>query len=104
MITMNAAQPNIINFSKIKNQHIMPANDACTPLLELKNVCKFYGEGKDRTSILKNINLDIRAGEFVAIVGFSGSGKTTLISLIAGLIQADSGLLLKQGQAITEPG
>ena len=101
---MPAAQTNIIELSKIKKNLIMPANDAYTPLLELKNVCKSYGEGKDRASILKNINLDIRAGEFVAIVGFSGSGKTTLISMIAGLIQADSGELLKQGQAITEPG
>ena len=101
---MNAAQTKIIELSKVKKNLIMPANDADTPLLELKNVCKSYGEGKDRTTILKNINLDIRVGEFVAIVGFSGSGKTTLISMIAGLIQADSGELLKQGQAITEPG
>ncbi len=101
---MHAAQTNIIELSKIKKNRIMPANDAYTPLLELKNVCKSYGDGKDRTSILKNINLDIRAGEFVAIVGFSGSGKTTLISMIAGLTQADSGELLKEGQAITVPG
>ncbi|MGZ4998928.1 MAG: ABC transporter ATP-binding protein [Methylomonas sp.] len=81
-----------------------PANDASTPLVELKNVSKFYGEGNTRTSILKDINLDIRAGEFIAIVGFSGSGKTTLVSMIAGLIQADSGQLLKQGLPISEPG
>lgn len=74
------------------------------PLLQLQNVCKSYGEGKDRNSILKNINLDIQAGEFIAIVGFSGSGKTTLISAIAGLIGVDSGALLKQGQPITGPG
>ncbi|TAK60122.1 ABC transporter ATP-binding protein [Methylobacter sp.] len=77
-----------------------PSNDAHQPLLELKSVCKSYGA----TSILNNINLSIKEGEFIAIVGFSGSGKTTLISAIAGLIQADSGELLKQGQPITEPG
>ncbi|NOV29521.1 ATP-binding cassette domain-containing protein [Methylomonas sp. LW13] len=82
----------------------VPANDAYKPLVELKNVCKSYGEGKDKTSILRDINLDIREGEFIAIVGFSGSGKTTLVSMIAGLIHADSGELLKQGQPITEPG
>ena len=43
-------------------------------------------------------------GEFVAIVGFSGSGKTTLVSLLAGLLQADSGEVLKDGQPITRPG
>ncbi|MFA5983377.1 MAG: nitrate ABC transporter ATP-binding protein [Methylococcaceae bacterium] len=75
-----------------------------TPLVQLKDVCKSYGEGHDKVSILKNINLDIKAGEFIAIVGFSGSGKTTLISLLAGLIQANSGNINKQGKPITEPG
>jgi nitrate/nitrite transport system ATP-binding protein len=74
------------------------------PLLELKNVCKSYGQGAARASILDNINLKIKAGEFIAVVGFSGSGKTTLISTIAGLIQADSGDVLKQNKAINSPG
>ena len=78
----------------------MPSNDATLPLVELKDVCKSYGG----TSILKNINLTVKEGEFIAIVGFSGSGKTTLISTIAGLIQADSGEVLKQGLPITGPG
>ena len=81
-----------------------PSNDAYQPLVELKNVCKAYGEGKDKTSILNNINLSVKEGEFIAIVGFSGSGKTTLISTLAGLIQADSGEVLKQGKPITGPG
>ncbi len=74
------------------------------PYLELKNICKSYGEGQHTSSILKDINLSIKEGEFIAIVGFSGSGKTTLISTIAGLISADSGDALIKGQAITGPG
>lgn len=103
---MSAAQAKIIELSMHKQSAMssVPANDAYKPLVELKNVCKSYGEGKDKTSILRDINLDIREGEFIAIVGFSGSGKTTLVSMIAGLIHADSGELLKQGQPITEPG
>lgn len=101
---MTAAEAKIFELFKYKPSAIMPANDAYKPLLELKNVSKSYGVGKDRVSILKDINLDIREGEFIAIVGFSGSGKSTLISMIAGLIQADSGEVLKQGLAITEPG
>ena len=91
-----------INTMRTQNQNnpLEPSNDPFQPLLELKSVCKSYGEN----SILNNINLSIKAGEFVAIVGFSGSGKTTLISTIAGLIQADSGEVLKQGMPITEPG
>lgn len=73
------------------------------PILSLQNVCKSYGEGNHAIPVLKNINLDITEGEFIAIVGFSGSGKTTLVSLIAGLLQADSGAILKSGKAITEP-
>lgn len=74
------------------------------PVLELKNVCKSYGLGDTKTNVLDNINLRIKPGEFIAIVGFSGSGKTTLISTIAGLIQADGGEVLKQGKAINSPG
>lgn len=68
--------------------------------LELKNVCKSYGEGKDKTEVLSNINLKIEEGEFVAIVGFTGSGKTTLVNLIAGLIEPDSGEILFKGKPI----
>ena len=82
----------------------LPSNDPCLTLVELRNVCKTYGEGNNKTSILKNINLSVKEGEFIAIVGFSGSGKTTLISTLAGLIQADSGEVLKQGLPITAPG
>jgi len=72
--------------------------------LELKNVSKWYGEGSNKTEVLKNINLKIEEGEFIAIVGFTGSGKTTLISLIAGLISPDEGEVLLNGQKITGPG
>ncbi len=75
-----------------------------TAALELNNVCKGYGSGANRSEILKHLNLRVEPGEFVAIVGFSGSGKTTLVSLLAGLIGADSGEVLKNGQAITGPG
>ena len=69
--------------------------------LALKNLSKSYGSGSNRTSVLKDINLEITEGEFVAIVGFSGSGKTTLISSIAGLIKPDSGEVIKKGKPIS---
>lgn len=72
--------------------------------LELRGVGKSYGTGSQTTPVLKDINLQIKKGEFVAIVGFSGSGKTTLISLIAGLIKPDEGEVLLNGKAITGPG
>lgn len=72
--------------------------------LSINNLSKSYGTGSGKTSVLKDINLEIKEGEFVAIVGFSGSGKTTLISSIAGLIKPDSGEVIKGGKTITEPG
>jgi len=80
------------------------APQAATPFLELKNLSKSYGSEGHKTSVLKDINLTISEGEFVAIVGFSGSGKTTLISLIAGLIAPDAGAVLLHGKPVTEPG
>lgn len=73
-------------------------------LLKLENVNKDYGSGNSRSVVLRNINLGVERGEFVAIVGYSGAGKTTLVSLIAGLIQADSGSIEFDGQPVREPG
>ena len=103
---MTGAAAKIIDLAVHKQESaVLKLADTRQPdLLILTNVCKSYGEGKDRTSILRDINLNIKEGEFIAIVGFSGSGKTTLVSLIAGLIQADGGELLKNGQPISEPG
>jgi nitrate/nitrite transport system ATP-binding protein len=72
--------------------------------LELQGVNKSYGIGAQRTGVLNDINLKIKEGEFVAIVGFSGSGKTTLISLIAGLLKADDGVILCNNREVDGPG
>ncbi|MEX2164444.1 MAG: ABC transporter ATP-binding protein [Sulfuricaulis sp.] len=77
---------------------------AATICLDLKGISKSYGTGAQRTEVLKDINLQIKEGEFVAIVGFSGSGKTTLVSLMAGLLQADEGEVLRNGKPIDGPG
>lgn len=73
-------------------------------ILELRNVSKSFGQGTNRIEVLKNINLTIEEGEFIAIVGFTGSGKSTLINLIAGLLHPDEGEILLKGKRITEPG
>ncbi len=73
-------------------------------ILELKAVCKSFGEGEAATRVLKNVSLSVEEGEFVAIVGFSGSGKTTLISLMAGLTKPDQGDVIFKGAPVSEPG
>ncbi|MGQ0530358.1 MAG: ABC transporter ATP-binding protein [Panacagrimonas sp.] len=72
--------------------------------LELRGVAKSYGSGKHLTRVLEDINLSIRDNEFVAIVGFSGTGKTTLVSLMAGLLEPDSGEVLLKGVRVAGPG
>ena len=72
--------------------------------LELKGVHKSYGTGENRSVVLRDINLEIQRGEFVAIVGYSGAGKTTLISLIAGLCRPDQGSIWLDGKPVTAPG
>jgi nitrate/nitrite transport system ATP-binding protein len=72
--------------------------------LEISGLSKHYGDGPDRTDVLKDIHLKVEEGEFIAIVGFSGSGKTTLISALAGLIQPDEGGVIFKGREITGPG
>jgi nitrate/nitrite transport system ATP-binding protein len=72
--------------------------------LELNRVSKGFGAPSKRTEVLRDINLHMERGEFVAIVGYSGSGKTTLVSLIAGLLKPDSGSLTLNDLEITQPG
>ena len=73
-------------------------------LVELSDVKKTYGKNGARTEVLGGVDLTIDEGEFVAIVGYSGAGKTTLVSLVAGLIAADSGTVNVLGKPVTGPG
>jgi NitT/TauT family transport system ATP-binding protein/sulfonate transport system ATP-binding protein len=73
-------------------------------IIEIKNVNRTYIDDKDNTvEALKDINLTVKRGEFVSIIGSSGCGKTTLLRLIAGLDLPETGLLTLDGQEITEP-
>jgi len=75
------------------------------PILSLQNVSKSYvGANGDKSDVLKDINLDVAEGEFIAVLGFSGAGKTTLISAIAGLLEVDAGKVLVKGTPCTGPG
>ncbi|MBX4173461.1 ABC transporter ATP-binding protein [Weissella viridescens] len=67
-------------------------------MLELKQINKFFMHGKEKQHVLKDINITINDGEFVAIMGHSGSGKSTLLNII-GLLDRDfSGSYLLNGR------
>ncbi|MBP3917519.1 ABC transporter ATP-binding protein [Clostridium sp.] len=69
-------------------------------LIEVKNLSKVYGSGEAEVKALKNINLNIEQGEFVAIVGPSGSGKSTLLHLLGGVDKPSSGEVIIKGESI----
>ncbi|MCP1095121.1 ABC transporter ATP-binding protein [Peribacillus frigoritolerans] len=69
--------------------------------LLFENVSKVYGEGANKVIALDDISLNVRAGEFVAIVGPSGSGKSTFLSIAGALLSPSKGRLLLNGEDIT---
>ena len=73
-------------------------------ILKFDNVSKGFGEGTHRTEVLKGIDLEVREGEFLVLLGFSGTGKTTLINLMAGLEMPSTGKVTFKGKPITGPG
>lgn len=54
-------------------------------VLEAKNISKSFTDGKTKVEVIKNLSLQVKAGEFVSIVGSSGSGKSTLLHVLGGL-------------------
>jgi len=69
-------------------------------ILKIENLNKTYGTGENKVEALRNINLSVNKGEFVAIVGASGSGKSTLLHLLGGLDRPTSGNVVIDGESI----
>jgi len=74
------------------------------PLLDVQGVCKsFRKPDGDELVVLENVNLTLRPGEIVGLLGRSGSGKSTLLRVIAGLDEPSGGVVNYLGQAVTGP-
>ncbi|MFD3157766.1 ABC transporter ATP-binding protein [Haloimpatiens sp. FM7330] len=71
-------------------------------MIEIKNLYKKYKMGDEVLTVLDNINLEIKDGEFAAIVGPSGSGKSTLMNMIGGLDIPTKGSVLIDGEDISK--
>jgi nitrate/nitrite transport system ATP-binding protein len=72
--------------------------------VQLENVDMTFPTKKGDFNALKNINLNIKEGEFISIIGHSGCGKSTVLNLIAGLTQPTEGFLFCAGREIAGPG
>ncbi len=69
-------------------------------IVEMKNVCKNYLQGKIEVPALKDVCLQVEEGEYLAVMGPSGSGKSTLMNIVGCLDQLTSGTLLIDGQDV----
>jgi len=66
-----------------------------------RSLTKIYQVGEAEVEVLKDITLNVKRGEFVAICGPSGSGKTTLLNIISGIDRSSSGQVVVLGQDLT---
>ncbi len=71
-------------------------------ILEAKNLVKVYGQGENAVHALDGVNLEVKKGEFLAIVGTSGSGKSTLLHMLGGLDRPTSGEVIVDGNSISK--
>jgi putative ABC transport system ATP-binding protein len=69
--------------------------------ISVKNLNKHFLQGKNTINVLNDVNLDIKSGEIIALLGKSGSGKTTMLSMLAGLDRPDQGSIIVDDQDLT---
>ena len=72
-----------------------------TPLVKLDKVSRIFQMGEVSVRVLHEVSIDVRRGEFLAIVGPSGSGKSTILNLVGGLDAPSSGQIFYDGQDVT---
>ncbi|MCF7669489.1 MAG: ABC transporter ATP-binding protein [Verrucomicrobia bacterium] len=86
---------------KQRDTHSADGRDLGCPVLEAQNVHKTYTLGRKPVEVLRGVNLEIRAGEFLAIQGASGAGKSTLLHLFGGLDRPSAGKVMFMGRDLT---
>lgn len=73
------------------------------PLLEILGVSKSYGDGPSRTQAIDDLTFSVERGEFTCVVGPSGCGKTTLLKCLSGLMRPTAGMVVVDGEVVTQP-
>jgi nitrate/nitrite transport system ATP-binding protein len=74
------------------------------PFIRIENLTKEFTIGKQKTVAVRDVNLNVRQGEFIAFIGHSGCGKSTVLSMIAGLVQPTAGQVMIEGRIVKGPG
>lgn len=77
-----------------------PAHDDEVPVLQARGLCRSYGQGEGAVHALRDVDLDVAAGEFIVLLGASGSGKSTLLNLLGALDRPTRGELRFRGLAL----
>lgn len=72
--------------------------------LQIERLSMTFGEGSKQTHVLKDINLQVKQGEFISIIGHSGCGKSTVLNIVAGLLDATGGDVVLDGKEVKGPG
>lgn len=89
--------------SVVRATSAAPASTSAEPHISIRNVTKTYQTKSGPVESLRPIELDLRRGEFLAIVGPSGCGKSTLLKVVAGLIPATTGEIRIDEKRVVEP-
>lgn len=93
----------ILNFNNKTNiQQSRPQKQE--DFLVIEGVNKIYPTAEGPYTVLDDINLKVREGEFICLIGHSGCGKSTLLNMVSGFNKPTNGVVCLQGQPITEPG
>lgn len=74
------------------------------PHIEISDLHFAYADSRNNEEALRGVNLDIKSGEFVCVIGMSGCGKSTLLRMLAGLDMPTSGEVRINGELVTDPG
>jgi putative ABC transport system ATP-binding protein len=78
----------------------MPERLKPHPVVELKGICKHFGEGETRVDALRDITLTVSSGEVVGLLGPSGSGKSTLLNVIGAIVDPNEGWMRLDGEVV----
>ncbi|GEN35998.1 ABC transporter ATP-binding protein [Aneurinibacillus danicus] len=70
-------------------------------MIELKGISRHYKDGREKITVLEDVNLNVQQGEFVSILGPSGSGKSTLLNILGLLDKPNAGTYLLSGEDMT---